>query len=106
MYADTDIQVWLETAGRTQPSIIVPYVQSSVDSVLRYSVRAVRDSGQGHSEITQGGMVKLPAGAPVALGKMSISRSEGDTCHVEVIFHDPDKPSPDTILNYRLPCPE
>lgn len=106
VYADADIQVWLETDARTQPSVIVPYVRSALDNAVRYKVRAVRDNPGGHSEISQSGTVRLQADTPAALGRMSLSRTAGDSCYVELILQPINSPhKAETPLNYRLPCP-
>lgn len=84
MNADADIQVWLETMARTQPSIIVPHVESKESTILRYRVRTVKIGKSGRSALGQSGVVTLVAGVPATLGKMSLSRDPGDACYIEL----------------------
>jgi len=105
MNADSDIQVWLETIARTQPSVIVPYVQSTESGSLRYKVRTIRQSTQGRSEIAQGGTVTLVADTPVALGRMAISRSPGDACQVELTIQKEGDAGADASKRYQFSCP-
>ena len=84
MNADSDIQVWLETFSRTQPSIIVPYVKSSHDTTLRYKLRATQESNGGRAVIGQGGTVAVLADVPAPLMKMSLNRNAHDTCRINL----------------------
>lgn len=101
MNADADIQVWLETIAKTQPSIIVPHVESKESTTLRYRVRTVKVGKSGRSALGQSGVVKLLAGVPATLGRMSLSRDPGDECYIEL------EVSADSGAhgNYRFACP-
>jgi hypothetical protein len=84
MMTDTDIQVWLETDARTQPVLVVPYVQSSRDTELRYIVGITSKSPSGRSNLSQGGQVTLVAGHPGTLGKMSLTVDANTTCSMRI----------------------
>jgi curli production protein len=102
MNTDADIQVWLETIARTTPGIIVPYVQSSENTTLRYLVTAVRESSGGRSEMTQEGTVTLTADVPKALSRMALSRERNDSCTVNLTL----SLAGTEDRNYRFNCSE
>lgn len=101
MIGDSDIQVWLEMQNSTQPGVIVPYVQSTVDKRLNYRVRVIRENRSGRSEISQGGSVFMTAARATALGKMSLSVKDEDVCEIELILTESGKPAD----RYRFDCP-
>ncbi|HUH60082.1 MAG TPA: hypothetical protein VL001_08385 [Candidimonas sp.] len=88
MNADSDIQVWLETVSRTQPSIIIPYVKSGRDKTLRYKLRTTQESNGGRAVIGQGGMIALVADVPAPLVEMSLNRRVDDTCSINLILSE------------------
>jgi|SRR5690606_22369706 len=106
MNADADIQVWLETIARTQPSVIVPYVQSAQNGYLRYKMRAIKRGPQGRSVISQGGIIEMIAGTPVALGRMAISRSAEDDCQIELTIQKGGATGPEGSQAYQFSCPD
>lgn len=88
MTADADIQIWLETLAHVQPSVIVPYVSSSTDRTLSYQLHTLNQGPQGRSEMSQGGMVNVTANVPVALSRMSLSRTKNDQCKIDVVLSE------------------
>lgn len=101
MIADADIQAWLETSARTTPSIITPYVQSTVDRTLKYRLHAVREGQGGKSEISQGGTVNVVAKKPTALGRMSFTVSLNDQCLITLTLTEAGA----QVGEYRFECP-
>lgn len=101
MNIDADIQVWLETAQRTQPQIIVPYVKSATETTLKYIVEAHRSAAQGNSRLRQGGTIHLTADQATALGTLALTRSAQDTCEVTLTLRSADN----TERKFQLPCP-
>ncbi|MDX3893313.1 curli-like amyloid fiber formation chaperone CsgH [Pusillimonas sp.] len=85
MNADTDLQVWLETQAQPRPGVIVPYVQSSHSTNLRYLLRTTVVNGGGSSGVSQGGALNVPAGTAVALPRLAISQSSGE-CLIELVL--------------------
>lgn len=85
MNADTDLQVWLETQAHTRPEVIVPYVQSSQATNLRYLLRTTVTHGGGSSRISQGGALDVPAHTAVALPGLAISQPGGQ-CRIELVL--------------------
>lgn len=106
MNADADIQVWLETIARTQPRVIVPYVQSAQNGSLRYKMRATRQGPQGRSVISQGGTIEITAGTPAALGRLAISRSPDDDCQIELTIQKGSGTGPGASRDYQFSCPD
>src|SRR5690606_37962077 len=102
MNADTDIQVWLETVARTQPSVIVPYVRSNQDATLRYRVRTVKEGKGGRSLVGQGGTVEVIAGVPKAVGRMSVSYGPQDQCSIDLTLVERAVPQ----RHYHFECPK
>ena len=88
MSADLNLQVWLETAARTNPSVIVPYLQSSENRTLRYRLHTVKKGRQGRTELTQAGTVTAQANVATPLVRMSVTRSAQDECHIEIVISD------------------
>jgi hypothetical protein len=101
MIADADMNVWLETLSASQPSVIVPYVQSAADKNVKFRVKVVREGSSGRSEISQGGALFVPASKAMALGRMSVNVGAQDNCHIEVTFTEAGKPAGE----YRFDCP-
>ena len=85
MNADTDLQVWLETQSQPRPGVIVPYVQSSHSTNLRYLLRTTVVNGGGSSRVSQGGALDVPADTAVALPRLAISQPAGD-CLIELVL--------------------
>ncbi len=102
MNADTNIQVWLETAAHTPPGIIIPYVRTSQDKTLHYQVRAVRRGPAGRSMLSQGGVVEAQAGVPAALGRMSFNYGPADDCNIDLILSEHGSDD----RNYHFACPD
>src|SRR5690606_7799358 len=73
MDANTDLQVWLQSQSTQPPGIVVPYVLSTSDTTLRYSIGIVSTSPAGRSEIRQGGTVWVHAYTPTPLSRISIT---------------------------------
>lgn len=101
MIADADMNVWLEMLSASKPSVIVPYVQSAADKNVSYRVKVVKEGKSGRSEISQGGSLFMPASKAMALGRMSLSVSDQDNCHIEVTFTEAGKPAG----KYLFDCP-
>lgn len=101
MIADNDIQVWLETFARTQPTVIVPYVKSSENMTLRYKVRTTKEGDGGKSVIGQGGIVNTIANIPIALSRMSLNRSPNDQCKIDLVLSQAGSPD----RSYHFECP-
>ncbi|MFC3339225.1 curli-like amyloid fiber formation chaperone CsgH [Paracandidimonas soli] len=106
MNVDADIQVWLETVAGTQPSVIVPYVQSAGGGPLHYEIQAVREGPQGRAVIRQGSNVTLAAGKPTALSNMAISRNSGETCDIVIFITGKEGSLPESGRSYQFPCPD
>ncbi len=102
MSADSDIQVWLETFGKAQPIVIVPYVKSDENTTLRYSIRAVKQSSGGRSVMGQNGTIIVAADKPTALSHMSLNRSWDDECRIDLILSE--RGSRDR--RYHFECPK
>lgn len=85
MNIDTDLQAWLETQNHTRPGVIVPYVQSSHPTHLRYLLRTTVTHSGGNSRISQGGALELPAHTAVALPRLAVSQPGGD-CRIELVL--------------------
>lgn len=102
MNADADIQVWLETLTRTQPGVIIPYVMSSEQKRLRYQIRTVKSGKGGNATLGQGGTVTLKPDVPTALSRMAISRSENDTCRIDLVITETGQKD----RNYQFACPD
>ncbi len=101
MVSDADIQAWLDTTAHTTPSIITPYVQTTVDKTLHYRVHAVRQGQGGKSEIRQGGTVKAMAKQPAALGQMSFSVDQDDLCTITLTLTE----AGTQVGEYHFDCP-
>lgn len=101
MTADSDIQVWLETFAKTQPSVIVPYIRTNENMTLRYKVRTVKKGNGGKSVIGQGGVVTVLANVPAALSRMSLSRSPDDECEIDLVLSE----SGSADRSYHFKCP-
>ena len=101
MNADADIQVWLETAARTNPEIIVPYVQATGNKILQYSVRTVREGAHGRSDMAQSGAVTVQANVATPLVRMSVTRGKQDYCHIEIVISEGHAAGRD----YHFECP-
>lgn len=87
MNADTDLQVWLETQAQSRPGVIIPYVQSSQPTHLRYLLRTIVTHGGNSSRLSQGGVLNVPARTAVALPRLSISQPDGE-CRVELVLSE------------------
>ncbi|TAL90382.1 MAG: hypothetical protein EPN46_12245 [Candidimonas sp.] len=101
MVADAPLQVWLETNANTQPSIVVPYVQSSEEKKIHYELRAIKKGRAGTSEVSQSGIVRVLAKIPTALSGMSLNASKDDTCQIELILAEGGV----RVGNYHFDCP-
>jgi curli production protein len=101
MAADMNLQVWLDALPGTQPSVIVPYVQSRNGGTLRYQLSATRHGRSGSSSIQQSGDVRLQAHRPTALTRFSLSVGAQDQCSIELILFANGNPAG----TYRFPCP-
>jgi len=101
MVMDSDIQVWLDTVERTQPSIVVPYVLSAQAQALRYRVRVVLEGGGNKAVIGQTGAIRLLANTPSTLSRFSLNRRLHERCEVEIILSGDDMRD----LRYLLECP-
>ncbi|WP_397473309.1 curli-like amyloid fiber formation chaperone CsgH [Pusillimonas sp.] len=85
MNADIDLQAWLETQSATRPEVIVPYVQSSHATSLRYLLRTTVSHQGGNSRISQGGVLSVPAHTAVALPRLAVTQPDGE-CHIELVL--------------------
>lgn len=102
MNADADIQVWLETVARTQPTIIVPYLRSSEAVTMRYRLHTVRTSQDGRSELTQSGTVQARPREATPLSRLSVSRQANDECRIDLVLSSPKTQE----KRYSFECPE
>lgn len=82
--ADVNLHVWLETIPQTQPAITIPYVRSSEDTELQYTLDAIRRGRSGSSNIRQSGSLSVQADRPAALSRFSISAEGGDECRIKL----------------------
>lgn len=100
MNADANIQVWLEMFSQIPPGIVVPYVQTSQDTMLHYKVLVVMEGHAGRSLISQTGEVRTKASIPSALGRVSVNRNPEDDCHINLVLsgHGGNE------LSYHFPC--
>lgn len=101
MAADLNLQVWLETAAHTNPSTIVPYVQSTDSRTLQYSLHTVKSGRQGRTEMRQAGTVTAQANVATPLVHMTLTRSAQDECHIEIVISDGRK----LEKTYSFECP-
>lgn len=101
MNADVDLQAWLETQAATHPEVIIPYVQSSRATELRYLLRTTVSHQGGNSRISQGGVLSVPAQTAVALPRLAVSRPDGE-CHIELVLTAPTG----TETRYQFDCEE
>lgn len=101
MAADTNLQVWLDTLPGTQPSVIIPYVQSHEDGTVQYQLSAIKQGLSGISTISQSGGVRLKANTPTALTRFSLSVGAQDQCKVELVLFANGNPAG----TYKFACP-
>ena len=85
MNTDVDLQVWLETQAHSRPEIIVPYVQSSQATNLRYLLRTTISNAGNSSRVSQGGALDLPAHTAVALPRLAVTSPSGE-CRIELVL--------------------
>lgn len=85
MNVDTDLQVWLETQAQSRPGVLVPYVQSTEQTNLRYLLRTTIEHSGNHSRISQGGALDLPAHTAVPLPGLTINQPDGQ-CRIELFL--------------------
>lgn len=104
MNADADIHVWLETIAKAQTSIIIPHVQSNVDQQLQYEITTLQKSRSGRSSIGQSGYVYLKHNVATPLSRLTIRRSLGDSCQIELFLHENSKDK--QKKHYIFPCPD
>jgi hypothetical protein len=102
MNADADIQVWLETMARTQAVVIIPYVQSTENKTLGYTLKAVKDGPSGRSVLGQGGTLQVAADVPTALGRVSMNYGKLDACSIDLTLNV----NGEVQKNYHFACPE
>jgi curli production protein len=96
------IDLWLDWQLQSQPAIVVPYVKSASETALRYRVVLKKAGRSGQASIAQGGTLELRAGVAAPLSRISIDRSPGDGCRVEVTL----LPSNAASQVRRFDCPE
>jgi len=101
MPADSDIQVWLDTAERVRPGVVVPYVASAQAQELRYRIRAVQEDEGGRSVIGQAGAVQLAENTPAALSRLSLGIRPGAACTIEITLTGKELKT----LRYVFECP-
>lgn len=101
MIADVNLHVWLDTNAGAQPSIVIPYVESSENKRIHYRLRATKSGRSGTSEINQSGTVNVQAKKPTPLSEMSISANESDTCRIELNLTEDGAP----LGSYHFDCP-
>lgn len=92
MDANTDLQVWLQSQSTQPPGIVVPYVLSTSDTTLRYSIGVISTSPAGRSEIRQGGTVWVHAYTPTPLSRISITSAAVSSCTVNLALNQYGKP--------------
>lgn len=92
MDANTDLQVWLQSQSTQPPGIVVPYVLSTSDTTLRYSIGIISTSPAGRSEIRQGGTVWVHAYTPTPLSRISITPAAAGRCVVNLALNQEGKP--------------
>ncbi|MBV2182086.1 MAG: hypothetical protein KUL86_12755 [Castellaniella sp.] len=101
MAADTNLQAWLDTVPGTQPSVVIPYVQSRENGIVRYQLSATKQGLGGISTINQSGDVQLKANTPTALTRFSLSVGERDQCKIELVLFANGNPAG----SYQFECP-
>jgi curli production protein len=102
MAADTNLQVWLDTVPGTQPSVVIPYVQSHANGIVRYQLSATKQGLGGTSTINQSGDVRLRANTPTALTRFSLSVGKQDHCEIKlVLFANGNRAG-----SYQFECPQ
>lgn len=101
MAADVNLQVWLDTVPGTQPSVVIPYVQSQENGIIQYQLSAIKHGDGGISTINQSGDVRLQANTPTALTRFSLSLGERDQCKIELILFANGNPAG----SYQFECP-
>ena len=101
MIADASLHVWLQTGTETQPGIVIPYVQSSENKSIHYSLSATKKGRSGTSEVSQSGTVNVQAKKPTPLSEMSISANKSDTCQIELTLAEGATP----LGAYHFDCP-
>lgn len=102
MVSDSDVKVWLDMIERTNPPVIVPYVQSEYAETVRYRVRIHQEGRGGKTVIGQAGAVQLTAGVPAALSRVALTRSPDGLCNIEItLTRNHKKPA-----LYHFECPQ
>lgn len=95
------VQAWLDTVAGTHPSVVIPYVKSSVDGHVHYAVTVVKRGPSGSSDIDQSGNVAVQAGKPTALSRFSVSVGPADACNVKLTVSANDQ----AANIYQFECP-
>lgn len=101
MVADMNLQAWLGAASDTQPGVIIPYVQSRENGVVRYQLVATKRGAGGTSVINQSGDVMLKANTPTALTRFSLSVGAQDQCKIELVLFA----NGNAAGTYQFACP-
>lgn len=101
MAADMNLQVWLDTVPGTQPSVVIPYVQSHENGTVQYQLTATNHGLGGSSTINQSGDARLKANTPTALTRFSLSVGEQDQCKIELVLFANGNPAG----TYQFECP-
>ncbi len=84
MFADTDLQLWLDTQVQAQQTQIVIYAQSPRPTELGYRLSFIQRGPHGQSSVQQAGQKTLLAGQPLALSHLAMRLHEGDDCRIEL----------------------
>lgn len=102
MDTDINLQIWLETGTVSHPALIVPYVQSKRDQIIRYRVASLNEGRNGSTRIKQAGQTQVVANQPTALTHLTIARTATDHCLITIVV--------DTVQGeqktYRFECPK
>lgn len=101
MAADMNLQAWLDTVPDARPGVVIPYVQSHENGIVRYQLVATKHGASGTSAINQSGDVMLKADTPTALTRFSLSVGAQDQCKIELVLFAHGNPAG----TYQFDCP-
>lgn len=102
MDTEADIQVWLEAFSRCQPCLIIPYVQTSKDTSLRYQVSTFSEGPAGKSTVNQAGTIYAPASVKTELVRLTINHGPKDMCQIKISVTEPGK----VKKLFQFDCPD
>jgi hypothetical protein len=101
MTVDSDIQIWLETQGRSGQEVITPYVRSARTEQLQYQMEVFLNTSSGSSITKQGGTVDVSPRKPSPMGHVSLRYTAADSCIIRIRLQDGEE----WVGNYKFDCP-